>query len=294
MPTEWINQCPKEPVPNAIFGMCLKSVCSGKACEVYSFKNYLYCDHGFTDNEDAHRGLHFQFTSYLPKDSRKVKERIVNYFPVTVTNPCYKIQDSAKTYCPKAVRHTADTPVFTFDGDLYCIHGYTSAWATNPEKYPLAAHPRLSDYWLHHNEEFLGSCEVQQSELKQNGSDSLQDCENKLAQMSLSPKQENLNENPQERSTKVSFDTPNTVRIQNETVLDARVNTVKVKGMTPSSSLSVLQNYHNYLKEGNDPLEFHEYETKFAAQLGDRCVHGYLPIDGHICKSVNILSACIG
>ena len=103
MPTEWINQCPKEPAPNAIFGMCPKSLCSGKAPEVYHFKNYLYCDHGFTDNEDAHRGLNFQFTSCLPKDSRKAKERIVNYFPVTVTNPCYKIQDSAKTYCPKAV-----------------------------------------------------------------------------------------------------------------------------------------------------------------------------------------------
>ena len=152
----------------------------------------------------------------------------------------------------------------------------------------------MSDYWLQHNEESLGSCEVQQSELKQNGYDSLEDCENKLAQMSLSPKQENLNENPQEGYTRVSFDTSNTVRIQDETVLDARVDTVKAKGMTPSSSLSVLQNYHNYLKESNDPLMFHEYETKFAAQLGDRCVHAYLPIDGHICKSVSKLSACIG
>ena len=103
MPTAWITQCPKEVTPNAIFGMCPKSLCSGTTCQVYRFKGHLYCDHGFTDNEDAHKGLNFLFTSHLPKDSKKVEERIINFFPVTAMKPCYRIQDSAKIYCPKAV-----------------------------------------------------------------------------------------------------------------------------------------------------------------------------------------------
>ena len=134
MPTAWITQCPKEVTPNAIFGMCPKSLCSGTTCQVYRFKGHLYCDHGFTDNEDAHKGLNFLFTSHLPKDSKKVEERIINFFPVTAMKTCYRIQDSAKIYCPKAVQHTTDSPVFIFDGNFYCVHGYTSLWATNPEK----------------------------------------------------------------------------------------------------------------------------------------------------------------
>ena len=34
MPTAWITQCPKEVTPNAIFGMCPKSLCSGTTCQV--------------------------------------------------------------------------------------------------------------------------------------------------------------------------------------------------------------------------------------------------------------------
>ena len=294
MPTEWITQFPKEVTPNAIFGMCPKSVCTGTVCQVYHFKGYLYCDHGFTDNEDAHRGLNFQFTSYLPKDPKKVEERIINFFPITVMKACYRIQDSAKIYCPKAVRHTVDTPVFIFDGNFYCVHGYTSIWATNPEKYPLAVLPQLSDYWLKQNEEMFG-----EPESKQSGSDSMHDCQNKLAQMNLSPTQEDTNKDLKQEEVaepRTPFDTPNTVTIQNAIPRDevTKVKPVKIKHAAPSSSLSVLQNYHKYLKDGNEPLEFYEYKTKFAPELGKRCIHGYLPIDGNICKSVKELSACVG
>ena len=139
----------------------------------------------------------------------------------------------------------------------------------------------------------------EQPEPKQSGSDSLDDCTISLAQMNLSPTQEDTNESfKHEKTVKpmVSFDTANTVTSLNAIPTDEgiQIDSVRTKQATPSSSLSILQNYHKYLKDGNEPLEFHEYKTKFAPELGDRCIHGYLPIDGNICKSVKELSSCVG
>ena len=94
----------------------------------------------------------------------------------------------------------------------------------------------------------------------------------------------------------VSFDTPNTVTIHDSILRDeiTRFDKVQSKKTRPSSSLSILQNYHQYLESANKPFEFHEYKTRFASELGERCIHGYLPIDGNICKSVKEMSACVG
>ena len=266
MPAEWIHQFPKDKAPNAIFGMCPKSVCSGTPCEVYRYKGYLYCDHGYTDNEDAHKGLVFQFVAHLSKDPQKAVKRIVNYFPITATKPCYRIQDSAKLYCPEVVQHTADTPVYSFDGNLYCIHGYTNAWAKEPEKYPVSLRPVLSDHWLHRNEQLLGSHQDQQPKAKHKRSDSLSDCQNKLAQMHLAPNR-----------LEVSFDTPNTVR----------THSTVTENLTPVPNSSTnSQNDHKSTKECKEP--------ELSNKSTDPCIHGYLPIDGHKCKSTQKLSACVG
>ena len=264
MPTELIYQFPKDKAPNAIFGMCPKSVCSGTPCEVYRNKRNLYCDHGYTDNRDAHKGLVFQFVSHLSKDPKKAEERIVNYFPITATKPCYRIHDSAKLYCPEVVQHSPEAPVYAFDGNLYCIHRFTNAWSKEPENYPVSLHPVLSDHWLDRNEKSIGFHQDQQSKVKQNGSDILSDCQSKLDQMHLSPPQRNA-----------SFDTPNTVRIHDATVENVNIAT------TPQISTKT-----SLTDEGIGP--------KLVDESNDLCIHGYSPLDGHKCKSTQKPSACVG
>ena len=105
--------------------------------------------------------------------------------------------------------------------------------------------------------------------------------------MKLSPKQEDSNRTLEQEEVcepGVSFDTPNTVTIHDTIPREeiTGINKVQSKQTHPSSSLSVLHNYHQYLESGNEPLEFHEYKTRFALELGERCIHGYLPIDGNI------------
>ena len=267
MPCEWISQFQKEKVPNAIFGMCPKSVCSGTTCEVYRFNGNLYCDHGYTDNGDAHKFFTYQFVSNLSKDHEKAQERIVNFFPITASKPCYRIRDSAQLHCPKVTQHTTDAPVYIFDGNFYCAHGYTNAETKRPEKFPLSLRPKLSEYWLQHNQEALGTQRDQETETEESDCDSLDECQNKLDQMKLSPKEPGT-----------SLDTPNTVRINGKIPANgtAMVDLTKTKCKFPKS----------YSKEKS--------ELESTPEKVEYCIHGYLPVDGHICKSVRKLSACVG
>ena len=72
-----------------------------------------------------------------------------------------------------------------------------------------------------------------------------------------------------------SFDTPNTVRVQDTAAQNVTIAT------TPQISTKI-----SLTDEGIGSELVHE--------SSDQCIHGYSPVDGHKCKSTQKLSACVG